>query len=190
MCEHPPPFSPFLVDLPPFSFENPGILWRAEGVRHCIYGEGAYLQAQQVWPHLRIFFRGSFPLNTKLLVGRLPKPLCRKDDCQPYMAKRKRPIILRAGNSRRTQPNQAENDPAQTKRIGAYLRKMAIDGYIIYVDTRDIKEMNKLPVRHWTEHQPDRQTGQRRRSHLSGRHGGNPGKAGSDISWLQRHASY
>ena len=29
----------------------------------------------------------------------------------------------------------------QTKRIGAYLRKMAIDGYIIYVD---IKEMNKL----------------------------------------------
>ena len=32
----------------------------------------------------------------------------------------------------------------QTKRIGAYLRKMAIDGYIISVDTRDIKEMNKL----------------------------------------------
>ena len=32
----------------------------------------------------------------------------------------------------------------QTKRIGAYLRKMAIDGYIIYVDTKDIKEMNKL----------------------------------------------
>ena len=29
----------------------------------------------------------------------------------------------------------------QTKRIGAYLRKMAIDGYIIQVDTRDIKEM-------------------------------------------------
>ena len=29
----------------------------------------------------------------------------------------------------------------QTKRIGAYLRKMVIDGYIIHVDT---KEMNKL----------------------------------------------
>ena len=28
-----------------------------------------------------------------------------------------------------------------TKRIGAYLRKMAIDGYIIQVDTTDIKEM-------------------------------------------------
>ena len=31
-----------------------------------------------------------------------------------------------------------------TKNMGAYLRKMAIDGYIICVDTRDIKEMNKL----------------------------------------------
>ena len=31
-----------------------------------------------------------------------------------------------------------------TRRYGAYLCKMAIDGYIIYVDTRDIKEMNKL----------------------------------------------
>ena len=31
-----------------------------------------------------------------------------------------------------------------TNRIDAYLRKMAIDGYVIYVDTRDIKEMNQL----------------------------------------------
>ena len=30
-----------------------------------------------------------------------------------------------------------------TKRIGAYLRKMAIDGYIIQVDTTDINEMTK-----------------------------------------------
>ena len=28
--------------------------------------------------------------------------------------------------------------------MSAYLRKMAIDGYIIQVDTTDIKEMNKL----------------------------------------------
>ena len=28
-----------------------------------------------------------------------------------------------------------------TKRYGAYLRKMAIDGYIIQVDTTDIREM-------------------------------------------------
>ena len=30
------------------------------------------------------------------------------------------------------------------KQYGAYLRKMAIDGSIIQVDTKDIKEMNKL----------------------------------------------
>ena len=29
-----------------------------------------------------------------------------------------------------------------TRRYGAYLRKMAIDGYIIQLDTTDIKEMN------------------------------------------------
>ena len=31
-----------------------------------------------------------------------------------------------------------------TKRYGAYLRKMAIDGYISQVDTTDIKEMAKV----------------------------------------------
>ena len=30
-----------------------------------------------------------------------------------------------------------------TQRYGAYLRKMAVDGYIIYTDTADIKVMNK-----------------------------------------------
>ena len=30
-----------------------------------------------------------------------------------------------------------------TQRYGAYLRKMAIDGYIIYTDTKDIKEMSR-----------------------------------------------
>ena len=31
-----------------------------------------------------------------------------------------------------------------TNQIGAYLRKMAIDGYIIYTDTKDIQAMNCL----------------------------------------------
>ena len=30
-----------------------------------------------------------------------------------------------------------------SSQIGAYIRKMAIDGYIIYTDTANIKEMNK-----------------------------------------------
>lgn len=31
-----------------------------------------------------------------------------------------------------------------TQRYGKYLRKMAIDGYIIYTDTTDIKEMTQI----------------------------------------------
>lgn len=56
------------------------------------------------------------------------------------MANRKRPIVLRC-------PVTAEERALieqkmallPTRRIGAYLRKMAIDGYIIYTDTADIK---------------------------------------------------
>jgi len=56
------------------------------------------------------------------------------------MANRKRPIVLRC-------PVTAEERALieqkmallPTQRIGAYLRKMAIDGYIINVDTTDIK---------------------------------------------------
>ena len=61
------------------------------------------------------------------------------------MVNRKRSIILRCPVTVEER-NLIEKKMAQlqTKRIGAYQRKMAIDGYIIYVDTRDIKEMNKL----------------------------------------------
>lgn len=61
------------------------------------------------------------------------------------MANRKRNIQVKfyvtAEEKERMERKMAQ---LQTKRIGAYLRKMAIDGYIIHVDTRDIKEMNKL----------------------------------------------
>lgn len=61
------------------------------------------------------------------------------------MANRKRPIILRCPvTTEERLLIEQKMAQLQTKHIGAYLRKMAIDGYIIYVDTRDIKEMNKL----------------------------------------------
>lgn len=60
------------------------------------------------------------------------------------MPNRKRPIVLRCPV---TSEERAliEQKMAQlpTQRIGAYLRKMAIDGYIIYTDTNDIKQINK-----------------------------------------------
>ncbi len=60
------------------------------------------------------------------------------------MANRKRPIVLRCPVTAEER-TLIEQKMAQlpTQRIGAYLRKMAIDGYIIYTDTNDIKQMNK-----------------------------------------------
>lgn len=67
-----------------------------------------------------------------------------KGRCRP-MVNRKRPIILRCPvTAEERSLIEQKMSQLQTKRIGAYLRKMAIDGYIIYVDTKDIKEMNKL----------------------------------------------
>ena len=56
------------------------------------------------------------------------------------MANRKRPIILRCPVTAEERAL-IEQKMAQlpTQRIGAYLRKMAIDGYIIYTDTTHIK---------------------------------------------------
>ena len=56
------------------------------------------------------------------------------------MANRKRPIVLRCPVTAEER-ELIERKMAQlpTQRIGAYLRKMAIDGYIIYTDTTEIK---------------------------------------------------
>ncbi len=59
------------------------------------------------------------------------------------MANRKRPIVLRCPVTAEERAL-IEQKMAQlpTRRYGAYLRKMAIDGYIIQLDTTDIKRMN------------------------------------------------
>ena len=60
------------------------------------------------------------------------------------MVNRKRPIVLRCPVTAKERAL-IEQKMAQlpTQRIGAYLRKMAIDGYIIYTDTTDIKVFTK-----------------------------------------------
>ena len=60
------------------------------------------------------------------------------------MANRKRKIVIRCPvteEERRLIEQKMVQIP--TKQIGAYLRKMAIDGLIIYTDTSDIKEFTK-----------------------------------------------
>ena len=57
------------------------------------------------------------------------------------MANRKRKIVLRVPVTPEERA-MIEQKMAQlpTSQIGAYLRKMAIDGYIIYVDVKNIKQ--------------------------------------------------
>ena len=60
------------------------------------------------------------------------------------MANRKRKMVLRCpvtDEERKLIEHKMSLVP--TSQIGAYLRKMAIDGYIIYTDTKDIQAMNK-----------------------------------------------
>ena len=60
------------------------------------------------------------------------------------MANRKRKMVLRCpvtAEERKLIEHKMLLVP--TNQIGAYLRKMAIDGYIIYTDTKDIQAMNK-----------------------------------------------
>lgn len=60
------------------------------------------------------------------------------------MANRKRKMVLRCpvtDEERKLIEHKMSLVP--TNQIGAYLRKMAIDGYIIYTDTTDIQKFNK-----------------------------------------------
>ena len=60
------------------------------------------------------------------------------------MANRKRKIVLRCpvtDEERKLIEHKMSLVP--TNQIGAYLRKMAIDGYIIYTDTTGIQKFNK-----------------------------------------------
>ena len=53
------------------------------------------------------------------------------------MANRKRKIVLRCPV---TEEERKLIEQKMAPQIGAYLRKMAIDGYIIYVDVKNIKQ--------------------------------------------------
>ena len=61
------------------------------------------------------------------------------------MANRKRPIVLRCPVTAEERAL-IEQKMAQlhTKRIGAYLRKMAIDGYVVKLDLPELRELVSL----------------------------------------------
>ena len=77
----------------------------------------------------------------KMLVGIVPNPY---EERRRRMANRKRNIQMKfyvTEDEKRLIDEKMSQLP--TRRYGAYLRKMAIDGYIIYTDTADIKAFTK-----------------------------------------------
>ena len=74
-----------------------------------------------------------------------------------------------------------------TKRYGAYLRKMAIDGYIIQVDTTDIKEMTKALGSIGRNINQIARRVDAGGPRISGRHVGNPGEIGADMAVTKTH---
>ena len=80
----------------------------------------------------------SLPRKRKNACWDIPNPYEKTEVAA--IANRKRPIVLRCPVTAEER-KLIEQKMAQlpTQRIGAYLRKMAIDGYIINMDTTDIK---------------------------------------------------
>ena len=61
------------------------------------------------------------------------------------MANRKRPIVLRCPVTAEERALiEQKMGQLHTKRIGAYLRKMAIDGYVVKLDLPELRELVSL----------------------------------------------
>ena len=70
-----------------------------------------------------------------------------------------------------------------TSQIGAYIRKMAIDGYIIYTDTANIKGA----PRNRPQHKPDCKARQFHRRYIPRGYYGASGKARRDMAITKNH---
>ena len=69
-----------------------------------------------------------------------------------------------------------------TRNMEAYLRKMAIDGYIIQIDHADIKGHDSGDTENRCQHQPDSAARQCHGQRLSRGHRGNKGGACGDMA--------
>lgn len=93
------------------------------------------------YPNGDFLFVYALQKTQKIFWEQIPNPDKKRGK---YMEKRKRNIQIKFRVTEE-EKQLIEQKMAQlpTQRIGAYLRKMAIDGLIIYTDTTNIKEMNK-----------------------------------------------
>jgi Bacterial mobilisation protein (MobC). len=87
-------------------------------------------------------FSGPVARKQNLLVGIIPNPYEKRRNTK--WQNESGPIVLRCPvTAEERQLIEQKMAQLPTQRIGAYLRKMAIDGYIIYTDTTNIKEFNE-----------------------------------------------
>lgn len=93
------------------------------------------------YPNGDFLFVYALQKSQKIFWEQIPNP---DKNGGKYMEKRKRNIQIKFRVTEE-EKQLIEQKMAQlpTRQIGAYLRKMAIDGLIIYTDTTNIKEMNK-----------------------------------------------
>ena len=87
--------------------------------------------------HLRFLDLGNPALNLKMLVGIIPNPYTER---RRKMTNRKRNIQMKfyvSEEEKRLIDEKMKQLPI--RKYGAYLRKMAIDGYILVVDRSDTK---------------------------------------------------
>lgn len=93
------------------------------------------------YPNGDFLFVYALQKTQKIFWEQIPNPDKKRGK---YMEKRKRNIQIKFRVTEE-EKQLIEQKMAQlpTWQIGAYLRKMAIDGLIIYTDTTNIKEMNK-----------------------------------------------
>ena len=85
------------------------------------------------------------------------------------MANRKRNIQLKIWVSEERKLIEQKMAQLPTKQIGAYLRKMAIDGYVMHTDTTDIKNVYGRSADSRKEYQSDCKARQFHKHSLSGR---------------------
>ena len=90
---------------------------------------------------MRFSIKEPLPLILKMLVGSIPNPLKLRKDEMPMANRKRQNQILFFVSDDEKRIIKAKMAQLGTKNMGAYLRKMAIDGYIIKVDYTQQKKL-------------------------------------------------
>lgn len=104
------------------------------------------------------------------------------------MANRKRQIVLRVPVTPEERAIlQQKMAQARHKNFSAYARKMLIDGYIVHMDTSDIRAQTAEPAKNRRQRQPDCKAYQQYRGCVRAGRGGHQGGAGTDMAVTKIH---